>query len=159
MSRFTIIVDGREQKDHAYGFESYPVDTVRKNLSDMGSEGDYTIEGYEDRFSVERKSLNDFATCCGATREEHFEPQVQRADKRLDAYAVVIEAPKWKAEKGAYYSNINPNSVTGTAEKWPHKYNVEFHWCDDKYYAEVKTYQLLAYWKDLADRGVLMDYV
>jgi len=87
VSQFTIVVDGREQKGHGYTFDSWPVDTVRKNLSDMGSEGDYSIEGYEDQFAVERKSLGDLATCVGAKRDEHFEPQVQRGVDRLDRYA------------------------------------------------------------------------
>lgn len=155
--RFTIVVDGREQKKVSYDFERYPVDTVRHNLSDMGSEGDYSVQGYEDRFAVERKSLNDLATCCGAKREDHFEPQVKRAVERLDRYAIVIEAPRWKAEKGMYYSRIHPNAVTGTVDAWsqPDSYGVEFHWCQDEYYAEIKTYQLLSYWKDLADKGLL----
>lgn len=155
MSDFTIIVDGREQKKVAYEFDEFPVDTVRKNLDTLDSEGDYTVKGYEDKFAVERKALNDLATCCGAKREDHFEPQVQRGSKLLDEYAIVIEAPRWKAEQGMYYSNIHPNSVTGTVEKWPHKYNVEFYWNEDEHFAEVKTYQLLRHWKDMADRGLL----
>lgn len=157
MSRFTVVVDGREQKDHAYDFDSWPVDTVRHNLSDMGSEGDYSIEGYEKRFAVERKALGDFATCCGAKRDEHFEPQVQRAVDRLDKYAIVVEAPRWEIEKGNYFSQIHPNSVLGTVDAWskPDHYGVDFHLEDDAYKAEVKTYTLLAKWKDEADRGVL----
>lgn len=158
MTKFTIIVDGREKKKVAYDFEQYPVDTERRHIDKLGGEGDYTIKGYEDRFGVERKALNDLASCCGS-RRDHFQGQVELGSELLDAYAVVIEAPKWKAEKGMYYSEIHPNSVTGTVEKWPHKYDAEFHWCEDEYYSEVKTYQLLSYWKDLADRGVLEDHV
>jgi len=152
-----VVIDGRERKDHAYDFKAWPVETTRRNLSDMGSEGDYTIEGYKKQFAVERKSLGDFATCCGATRDEHFEPQVRRAVDRLDKYAIVVEAPRWEIKRGNYYSNIHPNSILGTIDSWsdPDHYGIDFHLCDDKYKSEVKTYTLLAKWKDQADRGVL----
>jgi ERCC4-type nuclease len=154
MSNFTIIIDGREQRGHAYEFESWPVDTVRKNLSDCGSEGDYSIEGYEHQFAVERKALDDLASCCGTKRYDHFEPQVQRGVDRLDRYAIVVEAPRWKIEKGVYYSDIHPNSILGTIDSWSddEHYGIDFHLCDDKYMAEVKTYTLLARWKDEVDR-------
>jgi ERCC4-type nuclease len=157
MTEFTIIRDGREKDGHGYHFDSWPVEVISKNLSDIGSEGDYSVEGFEDQFAVERKSLDDLASCVGTKRDGHFEPQVQRAVERLSEYAIVVEAPRWEIERGNYFSQVHPNSILGTIEAWskPDYYNVDFYLCDDDYRAEVRTYSLLSKWQDRAKRGQL----
>jgi ERCC4-type nuclease len=149
--QFTVVIDGRENVEdgHGYSFDEWSVDTTRKNLSDIGSEGDYSVEGHEFDFAIERKSLDDLATCSGTKRDDHFEPQVQRGIERLDKYAIVVEASRWKVKRGNYYSNIHPNAILGTIDSWSKDshYGVDFHLCENEYMAEAKTYALLSNWR------------
>lgn len=160
----TLIVDSREQKPYRF-----------PGISDVEQAqlpvGDYTYEGYEDTFAVERKSLNDLATSLGADRLR-FENEIRRAngyanqnedgnplpgtkpDKPLEQFVVVIEAHPDQVYEYAgtkkcpnYYSNIYPNSVIGTVEKWPSKYNtLDFTWCGSRRGAKDETLALLDQW-------------
>jgi ERCC4-type nuclease len=114
-----IVHDQREKKPW-----SLPgVDTAAVHLET----GDYTVEGFEDRFAVERKSLNDLATSLGANRSR-FESEIRRAQS-MDEFVVLVEGSRADIEDHQYYSNIHPNAVLGTTEKWPYKYGtLEFVW-------------------------------
>jgi hypothetical protein len=115
-------------------------------------EGDYTFEGFEDVFAVERKSLDDLAKSLGADRDR-FEDEIQRA-QRLYEFAVVIEAHRTEVSQYAgtkncpnYYSGIYPNSILGTVDQWPQKYStLDFYWCGNREGAKQKTLELLAKW-------------
>lgn len=117
-----ILVDQREKKP--YDFPG--VETKEAHLET----GDYTVEGFEDRFAVERKSLNDLATSVGSERNR-FEAEIRRA-QAFDEFAVVVEASREDVESGRYYSQIHPNAVLGTTKKWPWKYSrLEFIWAGE----------------------------
>ena len=106
-----IVVDTRERKP----YEFPGIETVEKKLD----VGDYSVEGFEDVFAVERKSLNDFTRSVGTDRER-FEREIVRGQS-LNEFAVVIEADRADAEAGDYYSGIHPNAVLGTVHQWPLK--------------------------------------
>ena len=92
--------------------------------------GDYTVEGFEDRFAVERKSLNDLATSVGSERSR-FEAEIRRA-QTMDEFVVLVEGSRADVEDHQYYSQIHPNAVLGTTEKWPFKYGtLEFVWAGE----------------------------
>ena len=76
---YKIVVDTREQKP------LWVKNTIKKGLKI----GDYSIEGYEDKISIERKSLADiFGTLTrGHTR---FKKELERA-MGLEFFAIVIE--------------------------------------------------------------------
>lgn len=159
-----LVVDTREGKPY-----SFPgVDTVkRKPLN----EGDYTHEGFEQTYAVERKTLDDLATSLGADRTR-FENEIRRANGyaerndddnplpgtkpgySLDEFVVVIEADKWEVEDWAgkghcpnYYSKIYPNSVLATVEQWPDKYEtLNFIWAGDREGGKQETLRLLDKW-------------
>jgi len=136
-----ILVDDREQKPwHFPG-----VETETAHLTT----GDYTVKGWEDYFAVERKSLDDLATSVGTNRNR-FEAEVQRAQE-FNHFAVVIEAKKSQAEAGDYYSNIHPNALTGTTEKWQYKYGkLDFIWAGNREDAAQECLRLLDRWYLLA---------
>ena len=52
--RIKVIIDTREQLP--YSFDDEKVEAVPKKLG----AGDYSLEGYEDRVAVERKTMDDF---------------------------------------------------------------------------------------------------
>lgn len=133
----TILIDDREKRP--YSFPEFDTEQARLDV------GDYAIDGYERHFAIERKSLDDLATSCGAERDR-FEREVKRAQS-LARFAVIVEAGKADAQGGNYYSNIHPNSVIGTVEKWPTKYDtLHFEWCGSRDRAKERTVELLTEW-------------
>ena len=136
-----ILVDDREKKP--YNFPGVETEEARLET------GDYTVKGFEDRFAVERKSLNDLATSVGNNRDR-FEAEIRRAQD-FDNCTVMIEASRDDAQAGAYYSQIHPNAVTGTVDKWPLKYGVlDFEWAGNREQATQETLRLLDRWYLLA---------
>lgn len=140
-----VIVDNREKKPY-----KFPGLDVRYDTLDVG---DYTYEGFEHVFAVERKSLDDLASSVGTDRER-FENEIQRAQD-LEEFAVVIEAPRSAVEDYAgtghspnYYSNIYPNSILGTVDKWskPDRYGLDWFWSDNREGAKQETLRLLDKW-------------
>lgn len=159
-----VVVDTREQKPYKFP----GIDDI---VHDKLPVGDYTYEGFEDVFVVERKSLDDLASSVGTDRLR-FENEIRRAngfanrnendnpipgtkpDAPLEEFAVVIEAHPDDVYSYAgtkrcpnYYSNIYPNSVIGTIEKWPSKYeNLDFIWSGNREGAMQETLHLLDKW-------------
>jgi hypothetical protein len=139
-----IVVDSREKKP----YEFPAMETTVRSLD----VGDYTYDGYEDEFVVERKSLDDLANSLGRERNR-FEDEIVRAQS-LDNFVVVIEAPKRfvydfrnQGDCPHYYSEIYPNSIIGSVEKWTDKYGtLEFRWCGDRNGAKQETLRLLDSW-------------
>lgn len=74
---FRIVIDTREQKP--LPFASY-VPTIHKKLDD----GDYSIEGYENLFAIERKMLGDYTTYIStehaktSAKKKRFDEIIQR---------------------------------------------------------------------------------
>ncbi|QSG06355.1 ERCC4 domain-containing protein [Halapricum desulfuricans] len=117
-----IVVDQREKKP----FDFPGVETKEAHLET----GDYTVEGFEDRFAVERKSIDDLTKSVGSDRNR-FEAEIRRA-QAFDEFAVVIEGSREDIEDHNYFSMIHPNAVLGTTEKWPWKYDrLEFIWAGE----------------------------
>jgi len=73
---------------------------------------------------------------------------------KLDKFIVVIEASEdevypYRNEDYCpnYYSNFHPNSLIGTVEKWPDKYEtLEFEWANDRHQGMEETLRRLDKW-------------
>lgn len=148
MSEFTILIDTREQKP--YSFEGYPVETKDVKLET----GDYAVQepGYYGKngmyippFAVERKAKSDFLNSITHERDR-FERELVRADGWDAPMPIVIEAPWLDFKQGNYYPNIHPNSIKGTVEKWPGKYNIDMFFKSTKSDAEQFTFEFLRWW-------------
>lgn len=139
-----IVIDDREKKPYQFT----GVETIERRLD----VGDYTYDGFADTFAVERKTLDDLATSVGSGRDR-FEDEIKRAQS-LSEFVVLIEAPSGDVYRYAgdgycpnYYSNIYPNSVIGTVEKWPVKYStLDFEWAGNRKDAEQRALSLLDKW-------------
>jgi hypothetical protein len=86
--------------------------------------GDYTVEGYESEIAIERKSLDDLATClsgdCG---------RFQRQLERLRAFkyrAVVIEGGTRDILQGAYYAPVRPVKLLQRVSDCMARYKIPF---------------------------------
>lgn len=106
MVRPRLVIDSREQRPWDFGED---VETVRATLY----AGDYSIEGFETRVAIERKSLDDFVACC--TRErQRFERELVRLAS-YDFAAVIVEADVGDIAAHRYVSRASPSSVIGSA--------------------------------------------
>jgi ERCC4-type nuclease len=104
----TVLVDTREQRP--YSFPGFCVET--------GSlvTGDYSIRGFENEISIERKSFPDLLACIGGSRA-----RFERELRRLKAYAVgivVVEASWADLTGGDWRSAVTPAAVTGSVCAW-----------------------------------------
>ena len=134
MCPFTVLVDHREQS--AWSFTDLPPKKgwkgrlfVPVSRAHMVT-GDYTIAGLEDRFALERKSLEDLYGTLGQNRER-FEAELQRLQK-MDFAAVVIEATLrevWcpQSFRTDWRSKMDPRAVESTMVAWAIRYP-RVHW-------------------------------
>lgn len=102
------IQDSREQCP----VDLSPLKTIVKGLK----VGDYSVEGYEDKIAIERKSLQDFIGCCGSSRER-FERNIERL-QLVPFRAIVIEGNWSTIELKQYRGTIHPNAILGSALGW-----------------------------------------
>ena len=128
---FTILVDNREQWPYrfvvsplAFGYDS--VEVVETFLQT----GDYSIAGLEDRFAIERKSLEDLYSTLGQNRDR-FEAEIQRLNE-MDFAAIVVEADTrdiWRPAEHRFdwRSRLWPKAVEGTLVSWSIRYP-RVHW-------------------------------
>ena len=66
----TIVIDTREQAPLVFS----QLQSVRGTLTT----GDYSIQGLQELFSVERKSVGDLVGCCMGENRERFERELHR---------------------------------------------------------------------------------
>jgi ERCC4-type nuclease len=106
MDSITVVVDSREQL--AFSFPAH-VTVVRRALP----AGDYSLEGYEDRVAVERKSLEDFVSSA-IRRRERFGRELQ-ALSVYELGCVVVEGGLDDVLAHRYRSGAHPHAVFGAA--------------------------------------------
>jgi DNA excision repair protein ERCC-4 len=142
--QMVIVIDTREQTPFVF---PEGVQTVGGTLQS----GDYSLQGFTDLVTIERKSLPDMVGCIGQGRE-----RFERELIRLRGYrykAVVIEANLKQCEAGGWYKpvttngkpkkGITPAQLLGSIASWRVKYGVEFIYACNAEYGANETYRLL----------------
>lgn len=137
MDKITIIVDTREQVP--YGFERYSVAVDRAALP----AGDYSIKGFEDRTTIERKSLDDLIGCLMGKERGRFERELAKL-RAYELKAVVIESNLQDLARGRYQSQMKPKSALQSITAFHIRYGVPFLFCGDRRGSEYMTYSLLS---------------
>lgn len=105
--------------------------------------GDYSLEGFETRIAVERKSLADLFGTIGQGRER-FERELARLNE-FEFAAVVVEA-EWSEilSGGPIHSKLSPKTVFRSVNAWEQRYTrVHWHFLPGRDIAEVKTFRVL----------------
>jgi len=121
---YKIVVDTREQ------LPLWKTKTVKKKLD----VGDYSIEGYEDRISIERKSLPDLFGTLGKGHKR-FKKELGRAEK-LDYFAIVIDGSYTKCVTkdfpGSYHSKMRGYVITAILFTLHIKYGINIFFATDR---------------------------
>lgn len=130
-----IIVDTREQEPLLF-----------RNLpSDRGTltTGDYSIQGAEELFAIERKSVPDLVSCCIGENRERFERELHRLRGFRFARLLIVGA-EGEVTTHRYRSNISPKAVLHTVRAFEARY-VPVVWqpFPDKAAEQVESW---AYW-------------
>ncbi len=100
-----FVIDSREQLP--FSFADARAGSVVKALP----AGDYSIEGFETKVAIERKSLADFISTVVHGRER-FEAELQKLTQYEHAW-VIVEGSLEDILSGNYRSKINPGSLLG----------------------------------------------
>jgi len=135
---FEIIIDTREQ--NAFTFTSI---SPRPKIKYQGlSTGDYSVIGYEDQITIERKSLPDLFGSFGKGRKR-LRSEFERMAE-YDYAAIVIEQSLSDIfQNPPPSSQMNPKAVFRSLLSWSMKYHVYCWPAPDRVFAERMTYLLL----------------
>ena len=124
-----ILIDTREQKPYEFETSSLPMKL---------STGDYSVMGYTDRITVERKSLTDFLGCLFPHKSNpnggwiRFEKELIRMQS-FKFKCIVIETTWKKIVNGKYgRSKAHPNSVMGKIMKITVDYGIPIYFTSDR---------------------------
>lgn len=129
-----IICDTREQRP--YSFDRWPVEVVRSGLTC----GDYSLQGLENRISIERKSLQDLIGTISRGRER-FHRELARA-RRLHYFAVVVEGTLQDIAEKRYRSQMHPNAALQTVIAYQ-VHGLPVIWAGDRSMGELVVFSLL----------------
>jgi len=142
-----ILIDTRDdfestekRKAQPYTFIGYK--TVTRALAT----GDYSLAGYEDRVTVERKTKEDAYKCVGKARKR-FEECLGRLG-RLQSPCIVIEASLDDFCVPPSYTKIGAAKAAGSYISWAQEYRIQVFWCPSREWAERVTLKwLMAWWR------------
>ena len=121
MDEPTIIIDTREQMGYAFS-----VPSVRRKLD----AGDYSLEGFEDRISVERKSMADFVGTMIRGRKRFHKELKKLAG--YEAACVVVECNFRDLIEGQYRSDAHPKALIGSVISIIVDFGIPVYFCSDR---------------------------
>ncbi len=131
-----IVVDTREQAPIL--FERYDVEVIRAGLP----VGDYSLPGFEDRVSLERKSLDDLVGCLMGQNRDRFERELAKG-AHYELFAVVVEAGLDAVRNGHYHSHMKPHAVLQSIVAFQVRYRTPFIWAGSRQGAEYMVFSLI----------------
>ena len=141
-----VIVDTREQSPfHFLNIDPFKIVPLWQTALKTG---DYSLRGYEDRVTIERKSIPDFLGSITSGRDR-FEREFERMSK-MEFAAVVIEGELSDVlEYSRAKTRIKTDSILGTLDSWRVRYGVHFIFCMGRRHCEINTLTLLyQFWRN-----------
>lgn len=142
---FVIAVDTREQRP--LDFPGFAV--MRKTIPT----GDYSMQGFEHRIAIERKSKTD-AWGCVADGRARFERCMARL-AQLEFAAVVIECSLSEFQiPPSRVERVNAGTAVGSYLSWMVQHRVPVVWVDNRdFAARVVVRMLASFYKHLRGEG------
>lgn len=129
-----IVIDTREQRPYDI------IGSIRQKLP----AGDYSIEGYESRIAIERKSLNDWIGTILNSRVR-FHREVAKL-MSYDFAAIVIEAAPADITAHNYKSEIKPDALLGIVTDLMVRWKpIQIVLAGDRPHARIITEKLLRF--------------
>lgn len=149
---FTIVIDTREQAP--WSFDGIDADADQKNLpfvvrtkSSTLQTGDYSLEGFESKICIERKSHADlYGTIING--RDRFKRELERMQS-FEFSAVIVEA-SWGRLRTApeHMQGVAPKSIVRSIMSLMIDYPPQWILCPDRRFAEVYAFQLLRmFWR------------
>ena len=133
-----VVIDTREQLP--YEFE----DSITRTLQT----GDYSIFGYEDQVTVERKTKAEAYGTIGRGRAR-FVKELERLSE-IDYSAIIVEASLSNFVEPPQFSRLNPKSAINSLLAWSIRYGVHIYFADNRMMGNLLTVRILErYWKKL----------
>jgi len=129
MEKPIIIIDTREQE--AYEFDPETVEVKHQALST----GDYSLDGFEDRVCIERKSLQDYVQSVIKQRDR-FLKEVKKLSE-IPHCSIVVECDLADIMGKRYRSGAHPNSVLGAILSLMIDHQVPVCFCSDRQLAKT----------------------
>ena len=163
---FTILIDSAEQQPFTFtglradAAKNYAPLIVRTETASLGrypnSLGDYTIQGYEGRCHIERKSLGDAVSTFlgfgdGGQQRTRFTSELANL-AAIECGAVVVEAnfsAVWHAAPRTPNRTLEQNqaSIRWQVRAWQQQFPaVQWLWCDGRREAEEEAYWWFRRW-------------
>lgn len=119
--RPVIIIDSREQTPLVFSRLPSVVDGLQT--------GDYSFQGGETLFAVERKSIGDLVGCCVGNNRDRFERELHRL-RGFRFKRLLIVGDRVEVESHQYHSNVSPKTVLHTLAAFEVRFDVPVVWCN-----------------------------
>jgi len=140
MAKLRIVIDTREQTPLPFNPED--AETMPGTLA----HGDYSLHGFTDLLTIERKSLPDLVACVGRERER-FERELL-ALRGYHCKAVVIEASLKQIDKGGWRGQVLPQQVRGSIAAWRVRHKLDFIYASTPELAASEVVYILRKYRD-----------
>ena len=93
-----------------------PMQTIVRHLYT----GDYSLAGWEEEISIERKSLVDLVACVTGDDRKRFDKEILRL-RGYPVKALIVEASWGQIRRGGWRSKVTPAAVGGSLRGWEAK--------------------------------------
>ena len=169
---FTVVIDSMEQQPFGFDTITPKVTETPSDLRKMVTEGDikqsdikfivprefralgvangdYSIDGFEGRCNIERKSMNDAhgTILSYGDRQRRFERELENL-ATMECAAVVVECSfgELLAEApshGKKTTSENRKILQSRVIAWMQDYRVPWHFCESRKHAEVTAFRIM----------------
>jgi ERCC4-type nuclease len=103
--------------------------------------GDYSIVGYEDCITIERKTKADAYSSLGKNRDR-FRRELERM-LDFDYACIIVESSMDSFVKPPKYSKLNPKVALHTLLAWRIKYRIDIQFAPNRKWGKYLTYYTL----------------
>ena len=140
---FVVVIDTREQLP--YTFKNIEVGGKRLNVpTERGTlaSGDYSIKGFENLITIERKSVCDFYGSI-TTGRERLKAEFERMES-MQFSAIVVEGRLETVLDSLFHGRrVNPNAIRATVASWSVKYQTRWFFSTSREQGERLVFELL----------------